>query len=95
VTDLIDAFVRLMASDDLIGPVNLGNPTEFTIRELAEQVIDMTGSQSKLEFRPLPQDDPVQRQPDIALAKGRLGWEPRVQLREGLEQTIDYFRTLA
>jgi UDP-glucuronate decarboxylase len=95
VADLIDAFVRLMASDDLIGPVNLGNPTEFTIRELAEQVIDMTGSQSKLEFRPLPQDDPVQRQPDIALAKGRLGWEPRVQLREGLEQTIDYFRTLA
>jgi UDP-glucuronate decarboxylase len=95
VTDLIDAFVRLMASDDLVGPVNLGNPTEFTIRELAERVIDMTGSKSKLEFRPLPQDDPVQRQPDIALAKGRLGWEPRVQLREGLEQTIDYFRTLA
>jgi UDP-glucuronate decarboxylase len=92
VSDLIDAFVRFMNEDDLTGPVNLGNPNEFTIRELAEQVIELTGSSSTLEFRPLPQDDPMQRQPDISLAKARLGWEPRVQLREGLRQTIDYFR---
>jgi UDP-glucuronate decarboxylase len=92
VSDLIDAFVRFMSEDDLTGPVNLGNPHEFTIRELAEQVIEMTGSSSSLEFRPLPQDDPMQRQPDISLAKSRLSWEPRVQLREGLRQTIDYFR---
>ena len=84
VDDLIEGFVRLMESPtDLTGPVNLGNPGEFTMRELAELVIEMTGSRSKLTFMPLPQDDPKQRQPDIALAKQRLGWAPTVQLREG------------
>jgi hypothetical protein len=75
------------------GPINLGNPNEFTIRELAEKVIAMTGSSSTLDSLPLPQDDPKQRQPDIRRAKDQLGWEPTVQLDEGLERTIDYFRT--
>lgn len=93
VTDMIDALVRMMASpDDFLGPVNVGNPSEFTILELAEKVIRLTGSQSKIAFRPLPQDDPTQRRPDITLAKKMLGWEPKVALEEGLEMTIDYFR---
>jgi UDP-glucuronate decarboxylase len=78
----------------LVGPVNLGNPCEFTIRELAEKVIDLTGSNSKLVFKPLPQDDPKQRQPDISKAKKELGWEPSVPLSEGLKKTISYFDTL-
>ena len=92
VDDLIEGWLRFMDAPDMIGPVNLGNPNEFTIRELAEAVIELTGSRSQIEERPLPQDDPRQRQPDISLAKEKLGWEPQVQLREGLERTIAYFR---
>ena len=92
VDDLIDGLVRLMDTPtDFTGPVNLGNPGEFTIRELAELIVEQTGSQSELVYRPLPQDDPQQRQPDIALARAQLGWEPRVALEEGLRPTIDYF----
>jgi UDP-glucuronate decarboxylase len=95
VDDLIDGLMKLMASpDDFTGPVNLGNPTEFTIRELAEKVIDLTCSKSMLEFRSLPSDDPMQRQPDISLAKSALGWEPHVRLDDGIRKTIDYFRAL-
>jgi len=90
--DLIEGFMRLMDTPDAFtGPVNLGNPNEFTIRELAEQVIDLTGSASTIVERPLPQDDPTQRRPDITLARETLGWEPEVQLREGLTRTIAYF----
>ncbi len=93
VDDLIDALVRLMAtSDDFTGPVNLGNPEEFTILELARKVIANTGSKSEIVFKPLPSDDPVQRQPDISLAKQMLQWEPVVALNEGLRRTISYFR---
>ncbi len=97
VDDMIEAFVRLMSSpSDLTGPLNLGNPAEFTIRELAELVIDLTGSRSKLTFADLPQDDPKQRRPDISLAGEHLGWAPEVQLSEGLSETIRYFdRVLA
>ena len=95
VTDLIDALVLLMKSpDDFIGPVNVGNPTEFTIEELAHKVIDLTGSRSKIVREPLPQDDPTQRQPDIGLARANLGWEPKVQLDAGLRHTIAYFDEL-
>jgi len=95
VDELIEAFVRLMAtSDDFVGPVNLGNPGEFTIRELAETIVEMTGSSSKITYKPLPSDDPTQRCPDISLAKERFGWEPTIQLREGLVKTIEYFREL-
>jgi len=95
VDDLVNGLIRLMnAGPDLTGPVNLGNPGEFTIRELAEKVISMTGSGSKLVYRPLPQDDPTQRQPDITLAQTALGWQPRYSLDEGLKPTIDYFRKL-
>ena len=95
VDDLIDAFVRLMdTSDDITGPVNMGNPNEFTIKELAEKVIDLTGSKSKLIYEPLPTDDPTQRKPDITLAKETLGWEPKIELEEGLKSTIDYFEKL-
>jgi UDP-glucuronate decarboxylase len=93
VSDLIDGFVRLMDNDKgLVGPVNLGNPGEFTMKELADAVIDVTGSKSTIEHKPLPQDDPRQRQPDISLAKKELGWEPTIQLGEGLEKTVEYFR---
>jgi len=92
VDDMVDGFVRLMNSDDEVtGPFNLGNPNEFTIRELAEHIVDMTGSKSELVFKPLPSDDPKQRQPDISQAKQTLGWEPTIQLRAGLEKTIAYF----
>ena len=95
VDDLIEAFVRLMATDDdFTGPVNTGNPGEFTILELAKLVIEYTGSKSKIDFRPLPQDDPKQRRPDITLAKAKLGWEPKVPLSEGLKKTIDYFEAM-
>jgi UDP-glucuronate decarboxylase len=95
VDDLIDGFVRLMNSpDDLTGPVNLGNPGEFTMVELAEAVRELTGSSSELVHEPLPLDDPRQRQPDIALARERLEWEPKVPLREGLAPTIAYFDAL-
>jgi len=92
VDDLIDGLVRLMNTEGLTGPVNLGNPGEFTIRELAEQVIALVGSRGKLVKRPLPADDPRQRQPDIALARAKLHWAPKVKLAEGLARTIDYFR---
>ena len=93
VDDLIEAFVRLMGSpDDFSGPVNTGNPTEFTILELAGKVIQMTESKSIIDFKTLPQDDPTQRQPDISLAKEELDWSPKVELEEGLLETIDYFK---
>jgi UDP-glucuronate decarboxylase len=90
--DLIEGFVRLMAtSDDITGPMNLGNPVEFTIKQLAEAVVELTGAKSKLVYRELPSDDPKQRQPDIAFAKKTLDWEPKIALREGLQKTIGYF----
>ncbi|AVG23271.1 UDP-glucose 4-epimerase [Pontimonas salivibrio] len=93
VSDLVDGFVRLMDNDqDLVGPVNLGNPGEFTMNELAEAVLEVTGSKSSIDYRPLPEDDPKQRKPDISLATSALGWEPGVQLREGLDHTVQYFR---
>jgi UDP-glucuronate decarboxylase len=92
VDDLIEGFMRLMASpDDFTGPVNLGNPSEFTILELARKVIDITGSKSKIVFKPLPSDDPTQRQPDISLAMEKLGWSATVPLDQGLKKTIEYF----
>jgi UDP-glucuronate decarboxylase len=94
VDDLVDGLVRLMDSPpELTGPVNLGNPVEFTMRELAELTLRLTASRSKLVFQPLPQDDPRQRQPDIALARSALGWAPTVQLEEGMKRTIAYFRS--
>ena len=95
VDDLIDGLVRLMDADDkLTGPVNLGNPAEFTIAELAEKVMALTGSKARLENRPLPADDPTQRCPDIALARAKLGWEPTVTLNDGLKKTIEYFKEI-
>ena len=94
-SDLIEGMIRMMATpEDFTGPVNIGNPGEFTIRELAEKVIAMTDSKSKLVFRPLPSDDPKQRRPDITLAKAKLDWQPTVQLDEGLQKTIAYFDAL-
>jgi UDP-glucuronate decarboxylase len=92
--DLIEAFLRMMKHPSLIGPVNIGNPTEFTILELAEKVLKKVGGGSKLIYEPLPADDPLQRQPVIDLAKKELGWQPKVELDEGLDRTIDYFRRL-
>jgi UDP-glucuronate decarboxylase len=95
VDDLVEGMLRLMASEPgFTGPVNLGNPGEFTIRQLAEQVIDLTGSASTLEYRPLPADDPLQRQPDIGVAREKLDWIPTVPLRDGLQRTIAYFDAL-
>lgn len=94
VDDLIEGFVKFMEMDDFTGPVNLGNPGEFTMLELAEQVLKKVGGKSKIVYRPLPSDDPKQRQPDITLAKTRLGWEPKVLLSEGLDRTITYFSKL-
>jgi UDP-glucuronate decarboxylase len=92
VDDLIEAFVRLMNTpDDFAGPVNTGNPNEFTIKELAEKIIDLTGSRSELVYKPLPSDDPTQRRPDITVAREKLGWEPTTQLEIGLDKTIAYF----
>lgn len=93
VDDCIEGMVRMMnTEDDFIGPVNLGNPNEFSILELAEKVIRLTNSKSKLIFKPLPHDDPKQRQPDITLAKEKLGWEPTIELEEGLQYIIEYFK---
>lgn len=93
VDDLVDGMIRMMKSpDDVTGPINIGNPNEFSILELAKKVIAQTGSQSKVIYQPLPEDDPLQRKPDIKLARERLGWEPRTQLEEGLKLTIDYFK---
>jgi UDP-glucuronate decarboxylase len=95
VDDLIEGFLRLMASpDDVTGPINIGNPGEFTIRELAEKVIAITGSRSELVHRPLPENDPTQRQPDITRARAMLGWEPTIALEQGLRKTIAYFDDL-
>jgi UDP-glucuronate decarboxylase len=95
VDNLVDALILLMGTDDsFTGPVNLGNPVEFTIKELAEKVIEQTGSRSEIVYKPLPTDDPVQRRPDISLARKALGWEPSVALNEGLKKTIAYFDNL-
>jgi len=94
VDDLIEGMVRMMDQEVEVGPINLGNTNEFTIRELAEMVLNLTGSRSELVFRPLPQDDPTQRQPDIAKARSSLDWEPKVSLQDGLKETISYFRKL-
>ena len=95
VDDLIEGFIRLMAApDDVTGPINIGNPGEFTIRQLAEAVIRLTGSSSQLVFQPLPEDDPLQRRPDITLAQDKLGWQPTIPLEEGLKRTIGYFARL-
>ncbi len=95
VDDLIEGFVRMMdTKKGFTGPVNLGNPGEFTILELAQKTIELTGSSSKLVYRPLPQDDPMQRQPDITLAQTKLNWRPTVHLPEGLRKTIAYFDQL-
>jgi UDP-glucuronate decarboxylase len=93
VDDLVDGLIRLMESPaEVVGPINLGNPGEFTIKELAELVIELCKSKSKLVYEKLPQDDPKQRQPDIAKAKATLGWQPRIKLRDGLKKTIPYFK---
>ena len=95
VDDLIEGLIRLMETpDEVTGPMNIGNPVEMTIKELAEAVIDLTGSSSELIHKALPQDDPIQRRPDIGLARSALGWEPQVALRDGLSKTISYFRAL-
>ncbi|WP_245491048.1 MULTISPECIES: UDP-glucuronic acid decarboxylase family protein [unclassified Mesorhizobium] len=95
VDDLVDAMARMMATpDDFVGPVNIGNPTEVTILELAELVLGIVGGKSKIEFKPLPEDDPQQRQPDIGLARSALDWSPRVALEDGLGETVRYFRGL-
>ena len=95
VDDMVEGLVRLMnTDDDFTGPVNIGNPGEYTILQLAEKIIELTGSSSKLLFKPLPQDDPLQRKPDIGLAKQKLEWQPKVELTDGLKLTIDYFKDL-
>lgn len=94
VDDLVEGLLRMMGQDTEIGPINLGNPAEMTILELAEQILRLTGSASRIEYRPLPQDDPVQRQPDIARARATLDWKPVVALEDGLKETISYFRKL-
>ncbi len=95
VDDLLEGMIRLMNSrEEFTGPVNIGNPNEFTMLELAQKVISITGSKSRLVFHPLPPDDPTQRQPDITLARQELGWQPNVMLDEGLKRTIDYFKTV-
>ena len=95
VDDLVDGLIRMMNSPkDFTGPVNVGNPGEYTILELAEKITELTGSQSGIVFKPLPQDDPLQRQPDITLAKEKLGWEPKADLIQGLQRTIAYFQEL-
>jgi UDP-glucuronate decarboxylase len=94
VEDLVEGIVKFMYQDDFSGPMNLGNPNEFTVRELAEMVIDVTGSNSKIIYLPLPGDDPKQRRPNIDIAKTRLDWEPKIQLREGIRKTAEYFKRL-
>ena len=95
VEDMVEGILRLMATErGFTGPMNLGDPGEYSILEIAEIVIDLVGSKSKIQFEPLPEDDPKQRQPDISLAKSSLDWEPKTQLKEGLEKTIHYFDQL-
>jgi UDP-glucuronate decarboxylase len=92
VDDLIEGMVKLMNSENFIGPVNIGNPEEYTILDFAKKIIAMTGSKSKISFKPLPSDDPTQRMPDITLAGEKLGWKPRISVDEGLKRTIEYFK---
>jgi UDP-glucuronate decarboxylase len=92
VDDLVTAMVAMMDQDEMVGPVNLGNPAENTIKELALMIRELAGSSSEIVYRPLPQDDPVRRRPDISLARQKLGWEPKVAVRDGLSRTIAYFR---
>jgi len=93
VDDMVDGFVRMMATENgFTGPVNMGNPAEFAILEIAEKVIQLVGGSSEISFHPLPTDDPRQRQPDIELARSKLGWQPKVSLEDGLKETIAYFR---
>ena len=94
VDDLVTGLIAMMDQDEIVGPVNIGNPAEYTIKELALMIKDLAGSSSEIVYRPLPQDDPVRRKPDITLAREKLGWEPKVQIREGLPRTIEYFRTM-
>ena len=94
VSDLVEGMIRMMENENFIGPVNLGNPGEFTMLELAEKVIRLTGSKSKLVFMPLPADDPTQRKPDISLAKEKLKWKPTIALEDGLKETIEYFKRI-
>jgi UDP-glucuronate decarboxylase len=95
VDDLVDGLIRLMESPDgLTGPVNLGNPDEFSILELAGRVVELVGSKSAVVYKPLPQDDPIQRKPDITIARERLKWEPKIRLEEGIRKTIAYFQGL-
>jgi len=92
VSDMVDGLIKLMETDNFTGPVNLGNGAEYPIKRLAQMIIELTGSESKIVYKDLPEDDPKQRQPDLGLAKEKLGWQPKVQLKEGLEQTIEYFK---
>jgi UDP-glucuronate decarboxylase len=92
ISDMISGLVAMMNQEEFVGPVNLGNPSEFTILSLANQIIELVGSKSRVIFKSLPSDDPTRRQPDIGLAKTKLGWDPKIQLKEGLERTIRYFR---
>ena len=95
VDDMVDGLIRMMdAVDELIGPLNLGNPDEYSMLQLAEMIIRLTGTQSRIIFKPLPQDDPLQRSPDIALAREKLNWEPKINLEEGLRKTIEYFKAI-
>jgi UDP-glucuronate decarboxylase len=94
VSDLVDGIIRMMDKDDFTGPVNLGNPVEFTIKELAEKIVAEVGNTSKVVYEPLPSDDPTRRKPDITLAKEQLGWEPKIPLEEGLKYAIEYFKTV-
>ena len=92
VSDLVEALYRLMNHSNFIGPVNLGNPSEFTMKALAQKIIDLTGSKSKIIYQPLPEDDPKQRKPDISLAKKNLNWQPKISLEDGIKKTIEYFK---
>ena len=94
VDDLVAGLIAMMDQDEIVGPVNIGNPAEFTIKELALMIKELAGSSSEIVYHPLPQDDPVRRKPDITLAREKLGWEPKVQIREGLPRTIEYFRNM-
>jgi UDP-glucuronate decarboxylase len=94
VDDLVSGMVAMMDQDEIVGPVNMGNPAEYSIKELAMMIKEISGSSSEIVYRPLPEDDPVRRKPDITLAKEKLGWEPKVQIRDGLAKTIDYFQIM-
>jgi UDP-glucuronate decarboxylase len=94
VDDLVTGMIAMMEQDEVVGPVNMGNPEEYSIKELAMMIKEISGSSSDIVYRPLPQDDPVRRKPDITLAKEKLGWEPKVQIRDGLAKTIDYFQKI-